>query len=126
MGEPARATRRRLSPELLLERLPMRTGLIATLFAVAATAATAQLAAPITPGVDPAVRADPAEHRTGHGRLRADREKVKADKQRLRAARAARDDGAIRAEQATLRADMQAWHADRERRTEHAGEGPRR
>ena len=93
----------------------MKTPLIATFFAVAATAASAQLASPISPGAGPTVRADPAESQADRAQLRADREKVKADQQRLKTAREAHDDDAIRAEQATLRADMEAWHADRER-----------
>jgi hypothetical protein len=93
----------------------MKTALVATLFAVAATAASAQLASPISPGVSPTVRVDPAESQADRAQLRADGEKVTADKRRLKAAREARDDDAIRAEQATLRADMEAWHADRER-----------
>ena len=105
----------------------MKTALVATFFAVAATAATAQLSSPISPGAGPTVRADPAEGRAERVQLRADREKVKADKERLKAARQARDDDAIRAEQATLRADMQAWHADRERSAEqNAGESLKR
>jgi len=93
----------------------MKTPFIALAFAVAATAATAQLASPISAGASPTVGADPAGTRPGRSRLRADRDKVKADKERLAAARAARDDDAIRAEKATLRADMAAWRADRER-----------
>lgn len=105
----------------------MKTALIATLFAVAATAATAQLAAPITPGAGPTVAADPADGRAERAQLHADREKVKRDKERLKAARAARDDDAIRTEQATLRADMAAWHADRERDAElNSGESLKR
>jgi len=94
----------------------MKTPFIALAFVVAATAATAQLAAPID--APPAVAAPPAPHtlhRSSHAVLHADRERVKADKERLRKARAARDDVAIRAAQATLRDDMDAWHADRER-----------
>ena len=93
----------------------MKTALIAILFAVAATAATAQLAAPITPGSDPTVGALPSDARITHARLHADREKVKADKERLKVARASRDDDAIRSAQAALHADMATWHADRGR-----------
>ena len=93
----------------------MKTPLIALAFVVAATAATAQLAAPVAadPAVPPAERHE--THHTRHAILHADRERVRADKERLRRARAARDDGAIREAQATLRNDMDAWHADRER-----------
>ena len=105
----------------------MKTALIATLFAVAATAATAQLASPITPGAGPTVRADPSEGRVERAQLHADRAKVKADKERLKAARAARDDDAIRTAQATLRVDMQTWHTDRERDAEaNSGESLKR
>ena len=93
----------------------MKTPLIALAFAAAATAATAQLASPISPGAGPTVRADPSDTQPERAQLRAAREKVKADKERLAAARRAHDDDAIRAGQATLRADMAAWHADRER-----------
>jgi len=93
----------------------MKTALIATVFALAATAATAQLSAPISPGASPTVLADPAISEPDRAQLKADREKVKADKERLKAARAAHNDEAIRTEQATLRQDMQAWHADREK-----------
>lgn len=98
----------------------MKTPFIALAFVVAATAATAQLAGPVAADPDPAptpvsVSAPPPVHRAGHAVLHADRERVKADKQRLRLARAARDDRAIRAAEATLRSDMAAWHADRER-----------
>ena len=94
----------------------MKTPFIALAFVVAATAATAQLAAPVD--APAAVVPPPAPHtlhRPSHAVLHADRERVKADKERLRKARAARDDVAIRAAQATLRDDMDAWHADRER-----------
>lgn len=94
----------------------MKTPFIALAFVVAATAATAQLAAPID--APAAVAPPPAPHtlhRSRHAVLHADRERVKADKERLRKARAVRDDDAIRAAQATLRDDMDAWHADRER-----------
>ncbi len=57
----------------------------------------------------------PDVHRSNHAVLHADRERVKADKQRLRLARAAHDENAVRDAQATLRTDMDAWHADRER-----------
>ena len=93
----------------------MKTALIASLFTLVATAATAQLSAPISPGAGPTVRADPAATEPERAQLKADRDKVKADKERLKAAREAHDDDAIRAEQATLRKDMQAWHADREK-----------
>ena len=93
----------------------MKTVLIAALCTVAATAATAQLASPISPGVGPTVRADGSANEPERAQLRADREKVAADKQRLKAARDAHDDDAIRAEQATLRVDMQSWHVDREK-----------
>lgn len=93
----------------------MKTALVATLFAVAATAATAQLAGPISPGVSPTVRADPSANAPEQAQLRNDRERVRADKERLQAARTAHHDEAIRAEQATLRADMRALDADREK-----------
>ncbi len=93
----------------------MKTALIAILFTLAATAATAQLSGPISPGVSPTLRADPNANEPERALLKADREKVKADKERLKAAREARNDEAIRTEQATLRQDMQAWHADREK-----------
>ena len=94
----------------------MQTPFIALAFVVATTAATAQLAAPID--APSAVLPPPAPHtlhRSSRAVLHADRARVKADKERLRKARAARDDAAIRAAQATLRDDMDAWHADRER-----------
>jgi len=93
----------------------MKTALIATVFALAATAATAQLSGPISPGASPTVRADPAATAVDRAQLKADREKVKADKERLKAAREAHDDPGIRNEQATLRQDMQAWRAHREK-----------
>ncbi|MEO5690043.1 MAG: hypothetical protein ABIR54_22010 [Burkholderiaceae bacterium] len=93
----------------------MKTVLIASLFALAATAATAQLSAPISPGAGPTVHADRSANESDRAHLKADRARVKADKERLKAARAARNDDAIRTEQATLRQDMQAWHADREK-----------
>ena len=93
----------------------MKTPLIALTFAVAATAATAQLASPITPGAAPTVRADPGVNEVDRAQLRMDREKVKADKDKLRSAREAHDDDAIRLAQAALRTDMAAWRADRDR-----------
>ena len=90
----------------------MKIPLIALTFAVAATAATAQLAAPMT---QEAAAPPPEGHRSGHALLHADRERVKGDKERLRLARAAHDGNAIRAAEARLRNDMDAWHADRER-----------
>ena len=96
----------------------MKTALIAVLFVAAATAATAQLAAPDgAPAPDPApsVQAPaPADASPGHAQLKADRARVKADKERLKMARGARDDDAIRSAQATLQTDMAAWHSDRE------------
>jgi hypothetical protein len=96
----------------------MKTHFIALGFVVAATAATAQLAAqidaqPVEAAVPAAER--PAVRHSTHSVLHADRERVKADKERLKRARAARDDEAIRSAQPALRADMAAWHADRER-----------
>jgi len=94
----------------------MKTPFIALAFVVAATAATAQLAAPID--APSAVVPPPAPHtlhRSSHAVLHADRERVKADKDRLRKARAAHDDAAIHAAQAALHDDMDIWHADRER-----------
>jgi len=96
----------------------MKTALIASLFAVAAvvaTAATAQLATPTPPDAVSTAQSPPAEHHSNHQLLRADRARVKADKERLRAARAARDANAIRDARSTLRTDMDTWHADRER-----------
>ena len=93
----------------------MKTPLIAITFAVAATAATAQLASPISPGAAPTVRADPGNSEVDRAQLRMDREKVKADQDKLRAAREAHDDEAIRLAQAALRTDMAAWHSDRDR-----------
>ena len=96
----------------------MKIPFIALAFVVAATAATAQLAAPVAADPDPVPATAPTPHpvhRSVHAVLHADRERVKADKERLRLARAARDDHAIREAQDTLRSDMDAWHADRER-----------
>ncbi|MFL6625471.1 MAG: hypothetical protein ACJ8G1_03230 [Vitreoscilla sp.] len=90
----------------------MKTPFIALAFAVAATAATAQLAAPVA---QDATAAPPQVHRPAHALLHADRERVKGDKERLRMARAAHDGDAVRAAEAALRNDMDAWHADRER-----------
>jgi len=94
----------------------MKTPLIALAFVVAATAATAQLAAPVAVEPAPPPPAGPVlGHRGSHAVLHADRVRVRADKERLRKARAARDEAAIRDAQATLRSDMEAWHTDRER-----------
>ena len=87
-----------------------------TAAAVAATAATDQLVQPSPPAATEAsTTVAPDIHRSNHAVLHADRERVKADKSRLKLARAARDDNAIRDAQATLQTDMDAWHADRER-----------
>jgi hypothetical protein len=103
------------APDLLRRKgILMKTPLIALAFAFAATAATAQPAAPAA--VEPAPAPTPhAVHRSGHALLHADRERVKADKARLRRARGARNDAAVRDAEARLRNDMAAWHADRER-----------
>ena len=93
----------------------MKTPLIALAFAVAATAATAQLSSPISPGAAPTVRADEGDTEVDRAQLRLDREKVKADQDKLRAAREAHDDDAISRAQAALRTDMAAWRADRDR-----------
>jgi hypothetical protein len=93
----------------------MKTPFIALAFAVAATAATAQLASPITPGAAPTTRADPGNTEIDRAQLRMDREKIKADQDKLRTAREAHDDDAIRLAQAALRTDMAAWRADRDR-----------
>jgi len=61
----------------------MKTALVATLFAVAATAATAQLAAPISPAVSPTVRADPAATAPEQAQLRADERAMSADREKL-------------------------------------------
>lgn len=112
--EPEARTRARQAPAPGKAHV-MKTALIATLCAVAATAATAQLAAPISPGVSPTVRADPEANAPEQAQLRADRDRVKADKDRLKAARDAHDDAAIRSGQATLRADMEALRVDHEK-----------
>jgi len=94
----------------------MKTPLIALAFVVAATAATAQLAAPVAVEPAPSRQVEHRQaHRGGQAVLHGDRERVRADKERLRKARAAHDDAAIRDARARLRSDMDAWHADRER-----------
>jgi hypothetical protein len=92
----------------------MKTTLIALLCAATATAATAQLASPISPGAGPTVRVPPAGSPTDQARLRDEKEKVKADKARLKAAKASGDEAAIRAEEETLRRDMAVWKTDRD------------
>ena len=105
----------------------MKTPFIALAFAVAATAATAQLASPGTSGAPPTARADTDNAEVDRAQLRMDREKVKADKDKLRAAREAHDDGAIRLAQVALRTDMAAWRADRDRLAgTNPGEGLKR
>ena len=96
--------------------LALTVALAATAAATAtATGAADQLAPTATP-TSPAPAATPHDiHRSNHDPLHAHRERVKADKTRLKLARAAHDDNAVREAQATLQTDMDAWHADRER-----------
>ena len=99
-----------------LTAMALTVALAATVAATAAaTVATDQLAPPAAP-TSPAAASPPHDlHRSNHDLLHAHRERVKADKTRLKLARAAHDDNAIREAQATLQSDMDAWHADRER-----------
>lgn len=93
----------------------MKTPLVALLSTVAASAACAQLASPISPGAAPTVHADPANTVVERAQLRNDKDKIRADQDRLRSAREAHDDAAVRAAQAALRADTETLRLDRER-----------
>jgi hypothetical protein len=93
----------------------MKTPLAALFFAVAASAATAQLSSPISPGAAPTVKADPGNTAVERAPLRIDREKVRADEDRLRSAREAHDEAAARAAQAALKTDLETLRSDRGR-----------
>ena len=93
----------------------MKTPLLALFLAAVATAASAQLASPISPGAAPTVKADPNDTTLERAQLRNDQDRIRADKDRLRSAREAHDDDAIRAAQAALRADEATFKRDRER-----------
>jgi|GEM_PF-1326687 len=93
----------------------MKTPLVALLLTAVATAASAQLSSPISPGAAPTVKADPRNTAVERAQLRADEDKVRADQDRLRSAREAHDDAAIRAATAALRADTETLRVDRER-----------
>ena len=97
----------------------MKTPLIALALtvALAATAAAEQLTPPAAPtSPSTGLATTPKDiHRLNHEVLHADRERVRADKARLKLARATGDANGAREAQANLQDDMATWHSDRER-----------